>query len=152
MWVMLLAIYIVPFVLWQMFKYHHRDKHTSVYPGQDVDVSNGWRMSQGSLTWGIGLIAILGVWKAKWHAIELILFLLFAYLLSVIVQWDAFSKRLFRFWLAGSVVWLAVIASWYLIVSHDSQWEGRHYIWLALLPPFVSALAIGMWKWATARR
>lgn len=156
LWGLLLIIYVVPFGLWQISEYNTIEARRKLYPGRASEERQDNRFTNLSLLWCVGLVAALAAWKAGWHPIGTAIVLSGVSLSTFAVRfavrrWNLMSKRLFRFWLAGSVVWVLAIGGWYLVFSRVSELGEEEYFFLAFTPPVVTAFAIAAWCWAVRK-
>lgn len=61
------------------------------------------------------------------------------------------ASILFRYWLAGSAVWLAAFGFWYYLVGQHEYWRDTEPVLVALAPPALVGFACRAWKWAARR-
>ena len=57
-----------------------------------------------------------------------------------------------RWWIAGSVVWIASVFAYFLIFDKITHLHEEHRIYLAIAPPVVAAIAILAWKLAIKKQ
>lgn len=153
LWGLLLIVYVVPFWIWQVSEHYNIEARKKLYPGRTEEVYRDSRFNRLGLLWCVGLVAVLAAWKADWHPIGTAIVLFAAVLLTLAIRysvrrWNLMSSRLFRFWLAGSVIWVLSIGGWYLVFGRISELRDDEYFFLAFTPPIIASLAVAAWRWA----
>lgn len=119
------------------------------YARRAMDASLGGRVPQ-SVTWvwiaGLVLILFGASHRGDWLQVALTA--------SGAVVGAAYiakmkANRVFRLWLAGTVVWLVAVGAWYLAFGNPrSMNDDRHYTFLAFFPPLIVGGALIAWRWA----
>lgn len=160
LWGMLLVLYIVPagmFMVWHQSEGGVADIRKKLYPGRteilDDEKKRESNFTKFSISWSVGLGALLLAAYADWHPISAGILLLGGATLALALHFavryfQPFSNRLFRFWLAGSVVWILGVWSWYLVFGSHSALNSREFVLLAILPTLVAVAGIVAWVWA----
>lgn len=155
-WGLLLILYVVPFWLWQFSEFNKIETRKKIYAGRVDEILREKRFDNLGLLWCIGLAAVLAAWKAGWHPIGTAIVLFGAIALTLVVRFavrrlNLMSKRLFRYWVAGSVIWVLAIGGWYLVFGRVSELREEEFFFLAFMPPIIAAFAIAAWRWAVRK-
>lgn len=157
LWGLILMIYILPFSLWQLSKlYDIEARKRSPFSTGEPEVPEERLLDTLSWFWIAGLVAMLAAYEAGWHPIPASIALVGAVLLALVGRFAAkrlnlLSNRIFRFWLASSVVWFIAVWWWYMMFGQHGYMEEEQYVFLFLSPPVVVAIAISAWLWAVRK-
>lgn len=160
LWGLLLVLYVLPagvFMVWRQSEDSVSDIRKELYPGRteilDDESKRESQFTKFTTVWCIGLVLLLAAYSAQWNPVGtgVLVIGLSASLLALYFGYRRFklqSNRLFRFWLAGLVVWSLTVLSWYLVFGSHSELSNGEFLLLALLPAVVAAVGIVVWQWA----
>jgi len=160
LWGAVFLLYMVPagiFLFWYLAGESDFEIRKKLYPGRieilDEEKRRESRTTKLGIGWCIGLGILLTAYKGEWNPIGTGILLL-GVPLSIwaiyfgVRYFNLLTNRLFRFWLAGSVVWILAVWSWYVVFGNHSELSGEEFLLLALMPTVVSAVGIVAWSWA----
>ena len=157
LWGLLLMIYVIPFWVWQISAHSTVEVRRKLYPGRADEDKQESHFTNLGLLWSAGLVVLLVGWQADWHPKGAVVVLLGAGVLAagfrfMSKRWNLMSVKLFRAWLAGSVVWVFAVGAWYLVFGRTSDLTNGECALLAFTAPLIAAFAIGGWYWALRKQ
>lgn len=162
LWGVLIILYVIPagiYLIRYLSEESVTDGRKKLYPGS-VKVIEEERKRESRFTkflalWGIGFGLLLIGYTAEWNPIGTVIFSLGVSIAVLAIYSGVRSKfpslmasRSFRFWLAGSVVWILAVWSWYLVFGSHSELNEEEYALSALMPTLISAVGVVVWRWA----
>ena len=157
LWGLILVLYVIPWAAWTFSREQTLQTRRKLYPGRkDEDLLEGSTTRTGLWLAG-GLVYLLGAWKLGWHPIPAALLLAAAAVTAFLARRVLRARALpslstpFRFWVAGSALWLLTVAAWYLIFGDDSSLEGSQVAMIAVFPPIVSGIGLVLFRWASGK-
>lgn len=160
LWGGLVLAYVVPagiYMIWHQSEESVANDRKKLYPGRaevlDEEKRSESRFMRFLTLWCVGFCLLLLGYKAGWDPIGTLILSLAAPLSAMAVysgvrSVKVLSNRLFRYWLAGSVVWILAVLSWYLVFGSHSDLSAEEFGLLAVMPTLVSAIGILAWHWA----
>jgi hypothetical protein len=156
-WGILTLAYIIPFPIWLYSREQTIEARKQLYPGRPEETKQENKLLVFGLVWILGLAVLLGGWVVGWEALETAvtiggLILISAFLLWLGRRFSLVAVPYFRYWIAGSIVWLLAVGSWHLVFGRSSDLRGDETLLLALLPPFVGLIGIVAISWAGVGR
>ncbi len=160
LWGTLVILYIIPagiYFVWHQSEDSVSDIRKELYPGRTEVIEDKnkheSRFIKFLIGWCIGFGVLLVGYKAAWNPIGTGILILGApltvlALYSGVRYLNLLTNRYFRLWLAGSVVWILAVWSWYVVFGSHSELNGEEFALLALMPTLVTAAGIVAWRWA----
>jgi hypothetical protein len=153
-WGLVLVLYVVPFWFWQLSEHLLIEARKKLYPGRP-DIQNEGRFNKVSFVWILGLFVLLAGWiDQPQQPISVAIATLAIFALGLLIRVAFIRWRhlpMFRFWLAGSLVWGAGVLSWFTILGRVSDLTEYEFYLLAAIPPAFVAFALAAFGWARAK-
>jgi hypothetical protein len=160
LWGGLVLAYVVPagiYMIWRQSEQSVADERKKIYPGR-AEVLDKENKSESSFMrfltlWCIGFCLLLLGYEAGWDPIGTLILSLAVPLTAMAIYSlrrpvKRISNQLFRYWSAGSLVWIFAVLSWYLVFGNHSDLSAEEFGLLAIMPTLVSAIGILAWRWA----
>jgi hypothetical protein len=152
-WGGVLIAYVAPYIIWIISRDQTLDIRKKLYPGRPQEEAFDTKSTRYGLLWSVGLALLVLAWWIKVTPLGALLLFVVSAVVVGCGFWLPKQKRLlasrgFRFWAAGTIVWLLVVIAWFLIFMHDTSLRNYQFALIGVLPSVIGAVAILMLRWA----